>query len=391
MENSWPYIPRRALWLLGSPEGFHMSRPFKNNQEVLLNELACRSMAAPFVFAPDVFKKGKNSEREPADLVWACNNCVILMYMTESRRSADDAIKHNLNQAKGWLKEWKNGRRLTGSNRWRGFSIKYGQALYVIVLSIIKHHGVAVFYEEKAKELGVTCCATLPQSAIQFLTAMGGSSLDLMLVLKGLRDAHGARPIDENAVREMIFGHRGGSLELMKFDSSWPGVLSPARLNEVLKPILNSRRQAAVVSPCSPAQVSIDMDGLQDVLNDICLAEFYRLAADLRHGVDIIGARSSPSHSLLTIRKLFGYDCALCLMPDRKHVLDLPAYFATLFGQWRKWYDQVENGGIRWGPWIALECNQRSVSVATLKPRPMPSTTEKLLEKWDEPLLTAKS
>jgi hypothetical protein len=62
------------------------SRPMRNDadslQEAMLRELADHSFAAEYVFAPDTPRRLKN---EPADLVWACNNCIILMYMTGGR------------------------------------------------------------------------------------------------------------------------------------------------------------------------------------------------------------------------------------------------------------------------------------------------------------------
>ncbi len=69
-----------------------MTRKAKTNsqQEAILEDLAGHSMAAEFVFAPDVPLRTGN---EPTDLVWACNNCVILMPMTRSMKEHSDPAK----------------------------------------------------------------------------------------------------------------------------------------------------------------------------------------------------------------------------------------------------------------------------------------------------------
>ncbi len=41
-------------------------------------------MAAPFVFYSDNWIMRASKHEEPADLVWVCNNCVILMYLNNS-------------------------------------------------------------------------------------------------------------------------------------------------------------------------------------------------------------------------------------------------------------------------------------------------------------------
>src|SRR2546422_813905 len=103
----------------------------KTRQERLLKEVSGLSFAAPFVFFPDL-ARGKRSPRQvqPADLVWACNNCVILMYMTESKSSPTKTVEqHNLPQAKNWMRKWKRGSLLVGKNEWHAFAIKHTPGL----------------------------------------------------------------------------------------------------------------------------------------------------------------------------------------------------------------------------------------------------------------------
>jgi hypothetical protein len=57
-----------------------------SKQEKVVGELSQKSLGAHFIFEPDEFKKG-NATREPADLVWACNNCIFLFYMKANKGS----------------------------------------------------------------------------------------------------------------------------------------------------------------------------------------------------------------------------------------------------------------------------------------------------------------
>jgi hypothetical protein len=67
------------------------------------------AMGAPFIFVPDKYGKGSGN-REPADLVWACNGCVVLIYLTRTG-DACRAQLHNVRQAKGWLRAWRDLKR----------------------------------------------------------------------------------------------------------------------------------------------------------------------------------------------------------------------------------------------------------------------------------------
>ena len=143
-----------------------------------------------FVFAADEWRSGKSSG-EPADLVWACNNCIILMHMTSRKhqenserriRVREDAIDHNLRQLRGWMKNWRDGRPLTGSNRYSKYSISYSDAFHVVALSVIEcDDAEARPHNEIARELGIVAAATVPQSLLVGLTSMMGGTLDLIL------------------------------------------------------------------------------------------------------------------------------------------------------------------------------------------------------------------
>ncbi len=76
----------------------------------------------------------------------ACNNCVILMYLTQSkdysnddknRRESKKDQQHNLNQAKAQLRKWKRYH-LAGGNAYHRFWLKYKKETRVVILSVVK-------------------------------------------------------------------------------------------------------------------------------------------------------------------------------------------------------------------------------------------------------------
>lgn len=171
----------------------------KNLQERIVKSFSERSFGAPFIFSPEDWKKGKGT-REPADLVWACNQCVVLFYMRsrqkihtdeyifEERRRED--IRHNFNQARGSIDEWRNDERtINGQNSYGSFSIKFSDYKYLGVISVIdcdKKFGQ--YHYDQEKELNVSFCATLPQTAVEILAKIGASIVDLLIILKRIKE-----------------------------------------------------------------------------------------------------------------------------------------------------------------------------------------------------------
>jgi hypothetical protein len=368
-----------------------MPRCLNSWQEHLLAILCERSMAAPFVFAPDHISQGSHrKQREPADLVWACNNCVILMYMTASDCSAESAATHNLGQAKGWLKLWKHGKILSGSNAWHKFSISYGKATHVIVLSVIHHRGAVIFHDDAAKSLGVVCCATIPDVVIERLVTMGGSAFDLVWELRIMREVSPAIPIPESKALAFLGNHLKDCQQLLKFDSAWPGEKTSERWREAADPILDLKHRGmikAVSFPPSPEllpRLSVDMDGLNDVLNDMILADFYKLVVTLRMGIDLVQEqirKAEPLRPVSTIAKLLYYDCGVFVTPNREDVPDTYKHLDDHYFHWCNWYGKAEKGSIRYGPLISYEL-RRGASMMCIKQRQIPSAIEDFLTKW---------
>ena len=93
-----------------SDEAAAMVDDAQSQHERLMKTICGRLLAAPFVFCPELWSVGPNKMREPADLIWACNNCIILMYLRQTKlyddaekdgRKFEDGADHNMRQAKG--------------------------------------------------------------------------------------------------------------------------------------------------------------------------------------------------------------------------------------------------------------------------------------------------
>lgn len=185
-----------------------------SEQEKILLEFCTHSMGAPFVFCPLEYQKG-NAIREPADLVWATNNVIVLLYGVAKRNnpSADTEviqgrknklIEHNLSQARGWLSEWRNGRTLLGRNEFQEFNIKNDDYKFCVILSVIDYGQEEGWYHhELADEFEVSLCATISQKAFEYMVRIGCThidTIDLLLMLKK-HEAEGSKGVFLNFVQ----------------------------------------------------------------------------------------------------------------------------------------------------------------------------------------------
>lgn len=170
-----------------------------SKQEDIIEILTQRSFGGPFIFSPDEYKKG-NATREPADLVWACNNCIILFYMKSKvdkgnkekiviQGRKNKLISDNFQQAKGWLSEWSEGRNLIGENKFRKFNINYKEYKHIISLGIIDYGNEEGFYHfDYEKDLGVKLCATISQKTFEYLVSIDVTAVDLILLILSLKE-----------------------------------------------------------------------------------------------------------------------------------------------------------------------------------------------------------
>jgi hypothetical protein len=271
-----------------------MTNKTNSIQESVLKELAEHSFAAPFVFTPE---NQRYKDQEPADLVWACNSCIILMNMTERKEYADPgkrirvrqkAIEHNLAQATRWLRVWKRGRDLQGSNGFRTFYLRYRPASHVVILSVVKcGDAVGQFHDAQTKSLGVKCCVTLPHSAIDYLVHAAGTTLDLLIVLELMRKQWGQEAVCEADIQKLINGHVQSMWDAAGVEKQWPRGKTDDRFHEAAYFLLASRRRKSGEGPASPSTDWTGMDDLWDVFNDINIGEFLSVTRAVREGIDL--------------------------------------------------------------------------------------------------------
>lgn len=348
-------------------------------QEAILKQLTMRSLAAPFVFAPDNTRVGDD---EPADLVWACNNCIILMYMTERKdypskekrdRVRQKAIEHNLGQANRWLKAWRGGKPLQGSNGYSTFYINHDPNYHVIVLSIIQcGDPVAFIHDEAAKKFGVTCCATLPQSAVQALAGVGGTSLDLLALVDEVRKHAKGNALPEDMVSAIICSYARACWDHFSLGDLWPNYQTDDRFHEASYAILTARRRRAAEGSGEATPNWIGMSDLSDVFNDIFLFEFFYVTKLVALAFQQV--KDNPQvESIFGEAKMNIYDFGLCVGSGMSQ--------AALDCVSKTWGQELQSGRMRFGPIIVIDCKSRNLEIFVGK-RSGLSQTEQLLTQW---------
>jgi hypothetical protein len=269
---------------------------YSSAQEAILGPLMARALVTPFVFAPDDWKKGSGT-REPADLVWACNNCVILVHMQEKKeqvnsqravRVRDDAIRHNLAQLKGWLKHWRKGQALTGRNGHARFAIPYSDDFHVISLSVIKcAQAECRAHPDVAAELGIAHCATLAQPVIEALAQIGGSTLDFVTLI---RDLEGIGTLTPAGALAWVSEYRKASFLESGAERLWPGGVTDDRFSRTASYVFGARnpspngRNSLITHP---ARIPEDLEGLL-YLNDRTLRENLTAISGLQLAFDAV-------------------------------------------------------------------------------------------------------
>lgn len=349
-------------------------------QEEIIRQLSERSLAAPFVFVPDNTQVGND---EPADLVWACNNCIIVMYMQGKEVHLDDgknirarqkAINHNLAQAKRWIRAWKNGKYLMGTNGFHTFCLKYDPNCYLIVLSII-HCGnpVAIFHEEEANKLGVFCCATLPQSAIQALASVGGTSLDLLAIIDEVRKHSKGNVLSEAMVSAIIASYARACWDSSNLGEFWPNYQVDDRFHEASYAILTARRRKALEGSGEATPNWIGMADLNDVFNDIFLAEFFCVTKHVAFAIRTTQDNDKTIDTMFSNLRLNMYDFGLCIGSGMSQ--DALNHVARI------WKQEIDSGKMRYGPIVVFDSQSRNLEIYLGK-RTEVSQTEQFLRKW---------
>ncbi len=309
-----------------------MAGDTQSNQEILMKTFCGRLMAAPYVFCPDEWRLRHNKRQEPADLAWACNNCIILMYLASSKKhdkaeknkkkfTAD--IAHNLSQARGALHTWKR-LPITGSNAWHRFSLAYRSTTRIIVLSVVKtgegtlsermSHHFAELHEDWAERNAVKMCATIPQFFVETLAGTGGSVLDLLILLNSFR---ADRIIGEERLRNTLLGYRlqclQASEQLNHTDYGLTALdeRSQAVFAAMCLMLAQTRhRPTAMRGGAAPLAPEENIGAKYGILSDIDLEEYFILAKALMIVVELSRRSRNPEYLELSLQT---YDCAICV------------------------------------------------------------------------------
>ncbi len=254
----------------------------------------------------------------------------------EKNRStfANDAVG-NLEQAVGSLRIWRE-RPLEGSNGWYTFRVPWEKDTRVVVLSIVKtgHESFSKtigntfveINEEWADAQGIALCATVPQFFIEHLAGMGGSTLDLLLILCNIRRAHslgGERIIHEDRSIEILCRYREDALRarddlnlvdhgLLPFDASLNAetdviTLTLAQLRH--RPTKTRGDEALVAT-------SANIGASYGILSDMHLGEIYCLAKLIVSCNSMMRILNQPVCRNVELAR---YDCRICSVPSVKH------------------------------------------------------------------------
>ncbi len=360
-----------------------------SKQERLIHAISSFSYGDAFVFAPDEWQKG-NARREPADVIWSANGCLMLMYMKESGGTRDDPvrnrskrdkfIKTNLCQASGALRRWRSGSPIKGSNRFKSFSIPHEQSLPLVVLSLAETGcAIAQYHHEKACEMGVAMCATIPTSALDYLAHMGGSMLDLMFFLIHLSSRKGSWSEDETNKALNVYWRNASQQSGVL--ATWPGgddgrfrIASDLLIGlrsiapesrTVMRRLLRSRD-----TDLSPDRVS----PLAEIFNDIRLVDNLILVAQTAALLDLAARR----RDVVRLVKLAHYDIVLCAMIEFDPSYTAPIDVALDAAK------RIDRRGVGYVAPVIFHFIKPRVSVCRFgfAPRPFPSAANTLLTSW---------
>jgi hypothetical protein len=349
-------------------------------QETILKELAQHSLAAEYVFQPDRPLRTKN---EPADLVWACNGCVILMYMQAPGASGSTKkkpglcqkqTKHNLSQAKKWMRTWKSGINLQGHNGFRTFCLTYDNKTHIIVISVVQcHDAVAVFHDQEADKMGVLCCVTLPQVAFELLAHAGGTVLDILILLDMMRHRWKASPVPEQDVLDMIKRY----LQWHYSQVGLPLNGDDDRLQEAAYALLAARRKRSREGSDTETTEWVGMDKLSDPFNDIHVGEFLSLVKEIRSGMDTTRDAGFRKDAVLHgTARLALYDFQMFFAFG-----DTDEIRAGVRHALHQWHEGYQRGEWKYGP-ILLMNTESGLFQFRLGERTILSQTEQLLDEW---------
>jgi hypothetical protein len=125
--------------------------------------------------------------------------------------------------------------------------------------------------------------------------------------------------------------------------------------------------------------LSVDMDGLNDVLSDLCLTDVYKLCLTVRRFTDEIrnSARKGTWRSVVV--RLTDYDCGLCFVSRLEDIGSIKV--RKVLEQWAR---LEEAGHIRYGLRLVIDCQTGGFMGIDGYKRHV-GGMETMLNRWDGP------
>ena len=158
----------------------------QSSQEEAIAALVQNSFGSQFLYVPREIRV-TGGQREPADLAWINDDFVALFYLTSSeKRPFNRQNEHNLKQARGFLRKWKEGVPefvLKGENKFGdSCEVPFAQVARLLVVSVVSADGGTYPLDELKwgeKEIFIS----MPDRLIARLARAGGSMVDLLKIL----------------------------------------------------------------------------------------------------------------------------------------------------------------------------------------------------------------
>lgn len=159
---------------------------YSSQQERLLHAASSRGFGFPYAFVPDLYLQGK----EPADLLLLAGDTMFIVNCTEGNKSLEKQIKHNLKQARTFLKKWTNDVTIKNADHKNEGTLKRQDFSNFVIVSvtgsqekICKRFGCDLF----EKSAGVRAKFSIEFEALAQLFEVGGNCIDLLRFSDELR------------------------------------------------------------------------------------------------------------------------------------------------------------------------------------------------------------
>jgi hypothetical protein len=155
-------------------------RPRKSTpQEEMVATFIKHSISSRSIFHPDQWSSGT----EPADMICVVGRAMLLVNMTAGGSYLNSLAKHNIDQARSRIEEWKGGRQIRGKNDQRSFAVDWSDIDYIAVISVVDgRHAACLDHSLAGLDMDgkVTLCTTLTTRVFRELATKGGGARDLV-------------------------------------------------------------------------------------------------------------------------------------------------------------------------------------------------------------------